>query len=263
MIRSTLSALGLLALLSASAFAAPIPLGAMGNFAVFTSDGQIFNNNYSTAGTTVINDGQNAGSRFAFGGSDAITFNGGGSFQTVAYAGTEYNAFFALTSTLSSVGGTPIVSWAGLTAGNYTFDGTTLPTSVTLTDPGSYVFTYTGASALALNGVNITLGAGVSSDDVMWYVPNDVSLFNSTFAGVLVVKTFGATVEANGGPTSIQGRVLAESNISLTGWNDGGNLSFNNPAADPGSDVPEPASIYLVCSALAVGAIVRRRQSSR
>ena len=261
MIRSTLSALGLLAFYSASAFATPITLGAMGNFAVFTPDGQIFNHNYVTPGTTVINNGQNAGSRFAFGGTDAITFNGGGSFQTVAFGGAEYNAFFSLAATLNSVVGTPIASWSGLTAGDYTFDAATAPTTVTLTDPGRYVFTYTGSTSLALSGVNIILGPGVSSDDVFWYVPNDISILNSTFAGVLVVKGFGATVEANGLPTSIQGRVLAESTISLIGWHSGGDLSFNNPPLGP--SVPEPTSIYLAFSALAVGTIVRQRRSSR
>jgi len=261
MIRSTLFALGLLGFLSSSAFASPVPLGALSNYAVFSPSGQIFNNNYF-AGTTTINDGQDAGSQFALSGSTNITFNGGGSFQTIAFNGTEYQDFFTLTSTLSAVSGTFISSWVGLTPGNYTFDAA--PTSVTLTGPGSYIFKYIGSDAtLAFNNVNITLGSGMSSDDVMWYVPKDVSIVNSAFAGILVVDGFGAHIEANGSPTNFQGRVLAQTNADLLGWNAGGDLSFNNVAADPGPGVPEPASIVLVFSALAVGAIVRHRQSTR
>lgn len=266
MIRSTLFAIGLIGLYSTVAVGAPIPLGDMSNYAVFSGTGQIFNNNYSTPGTTTINDGLNAGSIFAFGGFSAITYSGGGAFQQVTNGGPETTAFFALTSTLSAVGGTAVGSWAGLTPGDYTFNNSNLPTTVTLTTPGQYVFTYNqspGVGTLALSGVNITLGPGVSADEVFWYVPNDFSMFNSTFAGVLVVDNFGARIEANGSATNFQGRVLAEGTVDLLGWNSGGNLAFNNPAPDPVDGVPEPASFVLVFSALAVGAIVKRRQAAR
>ncbi len=263
MIRSTLFAIGLIGLYSTVAVGAPIPLGDMSNYAVFSGTGVVFNNNYSTPGTTTINDGLNAGSIYAFGGASAITYNGGGAFQQVTNGGPETTAFFALTSTLSGVGGTAVGSWAGLTPGDYTFNNSNLPTTVTLTTPGQYVFTYNeGSGTLTLSNVNITLGPGVSADEVFWYVPNDFSMVNSTFAGVLVVDNFGARIEANSSPTNFQGRLLAEGTVELSGWNNG-NLAFNNPAFDPGDGVPEPSSFVLVVSALAVGAIVKRRKSAR
>lgn len=261
MIRNTIYALGLLGLSSTLAIASPISLGAMADYSVFSSDGFIYNNHYSTSGTTTINDGQNAGSRFNFGGTDYITFNGGGTFGTVTFGGTEYTDFHALTTSLGGLAGTPIVSWAGLAPGNYTF--TTAPTTVSLTTPGTYTFSYVGGSPLAFNGVDISLGSGLSSDDVFWYVPADVSVTNSNFGGVLVVDGYGATVEANGASTVFQGRVLAESTISLTSWNDGGNLSFNTQTADSGPSVPEPSTFLLVFPALAACAIARRRVSLR
>ena len=254
MIRCAIYTLGLLGLTSALSFATPIPLGAMADYAVFSSDGFVNNSNFGS-GTTTINDSLNAGSRYAFGSADAIVFNGG-AFNTVAFNGAEYTAFYNLTATLSSVVGTPVVSWVGLTPGEYTFADPP-PTNVSLSGPGNYVFKYVGVTALTFNGAIVTLGAGLSSDDVIWYIPQTVTVQNSAFAGVLVVDGYGATVEANGGATNFNGRVLATNTVALFGWNEG-DLAFNNVVA-----VPEPSSAILVFSGLAVGAIIRRRQSSR
>lgn len=253
MIRSAIYTLGLLGLTSALSFATPIPLGAMADYAVFSSNGFVNNSNFSS-GTTTINDSMNAGSQYALGG-DAIVFNGG-AFNTVLFNGAEYNAFYNLTATLSSVVGTPVVSWVGLTPGDYTFTDPP-PTNVSLSGPGNYVFKYVGVTALTFNGAIVTLGAGLSSDDVIWYIPQTVTVQNSEFAGVLVVDGYGATVEANAAATNFNGRVLATNTVALFGWN-GGDLAFNNVVG-----VPEPSSAILVFSGLAVGAIIRRRQSSR
>jgi hypothetical protein len=260
MFRSTLCALSMLALSSAFVTATPISLGSLAAYGALTSNAQLHNNYYSSGNTTTINNGLNAGSLYAFAGPDAIVYNGGGSFQTITFNGSEYTDFHALTTTLGGLGGTPIASWAGLTPGNYTF--TSAPTSVTLTTPGTYVFSYTGGTPLAFNGATITLGSGVSSDDVFWYVPQDVNVTNSTFGGVLVVDGYGVSLEANGAPLVFNGRVLAEGAINLTAWN-GGNMSMNTQAADPGPEVPEPSTFVLVVPALALGAIVRRRLARR
>ncbi len=257
MIRSAMYTLGLLGLTSALSFAAPIPLGLMADYAVFSADGFVNNSNFGS-GTTTINNGLDAGSRFAFGGPDAIVFNGG-AYNTVAFNGAEYNAFYNLTSTLNAVVGTSISSWVGLTPGEYTFAAPP-PANVSLSGPGNYVFKYVGATALTFSGVNITLSGGLSSDDVIWYIPQDVTVVNSVFAGVLVIDGNGATVDANGGTTNFNGRVLAVDTVALFAWNTG-NLAFNN--SDPIEAVPEPSSVILVFSGLAVGAIIRRRQSSR
>lgn len=253
MIRNTLHALGLLGLTAGLTFASHI-VGGMTQYGVFSSDGQVFNNHYSTGGTTTLNDGLDAGNRFGFNGADPITFTGGGTFQTVPFAGADYNDFHSLTSTLSALGGTPIVSWVGLTPGNYTF--TTAPTSLTLTAPGIYVFSYAGSTSLAFNNVDIILDPALSSDDVVWYVPQTVSMSNSIFGGVLVVDGFGATVEASGGSTVITGRVLAESAVSLDSWNNG-DLTFNTQITN--IPTPEPSTIFMLFPALAIGAVVRRR----
>lgn len=257
MIRSALHALGLLGLTASFSFASLIVDG-MTAYAVFSSDGEVYNNHYSTPGTTTINNGLDVGSRFALGGgSDPITYTGGGSFQTIPFAGADYNSFHALTSTLNGLSGTAVGSWSGLTPGTYTF--TTAPTSLSLTVAGSYVFKYVGGTPLSFNNVNISLGPLLSSDDVIWYVENSVTVNNSVFGGVLVVDGFGASIEAVAEATAFKGRVLAESTVSLVSRFDGGDLSFNSQAALPPGAVPEPSTMLLLVPALALGTFARKR----
>jgi hypothetical protein len=254
MIRSTLQALTLLGLTAGLSFASHI-VGGMLQYGALSSDGQVFNTNIN-GGTTTINEGRDAGG-LVFGGPSPITYNGGGSFNTVLNGSADYNDFHALTSTLSGLSATPIVSWLGVTPGVYSF--TTAPTTVTLASPGIYVFKYVGGTALAFNNVNVmsAYGQSVASDDVVWYVPQAVSMVNSTFGGVLVVDNFGATIEANGAETTIGGRVLTESAVDLLAWN-GGTLTFGSQMA---SDIPEPSTILLLVPALAIGAMARRRRA--
>jgi hypothetical protein len=55
--------------------------------------------------------------------------------------------------------------------GNYSFAAQSAIKSMTISVPGTYIFKYTGAANLSNINVNITLGPGVSSQDVIWYFP--------------------------------------------------------------------------------------------
>jgi hypothetical protein len=236
----------------------------MAEFAVFSQYGQIYNRTFLSGNTTTINNGLDVGGYWdlavAAGQTSPFVFVGGGSFQKITLNGTEWNAFDALTASLSGLGGTDVGSWSGLTPGNYTF--TTAPTSLHLTTAGSYVFSYIGGGALDFTNVDITLGSELSDDDVVWYVPTALSITNSVFAGDVVKadNTTGVTIAANGSDTTFTGRILAAGDIDLQAWN-GGNLSFESQTGVPAAPAPEPGSALLLFSALAAGGFTRRRLS--
>uniref|UniRef100_Q023U7 PEP-CTERM protein-sorting domain-containing protein n=1 Tax=Solibacter usitatus (strain Ellin6076) TaxID=234267 RepID=Q023U7_SOLUE len=193
-----------------------------------------------------------------------LTFNGGGSFVT-PIPSTARNDFTSVKNQLAAISSytveTDLSTISG--PGNYSFATQSAIKSMTISIPGTYIFKYTGAANLSNVNVNITLGPGVSSQDVIWYFPVSASFNNSNFAGEIVdlgSVTYTGNNTAPSFSITDNGGIYAAGAVSLNGIN-GDALHFTTQTAV--SATPEPATLGMPPIGLLLGAIsVRRRKHS-
>jgi hypothetical protein len=218
--------------------------------------GHIGSTNFDN-GLSVISAGANPG---------GLTFNGGGSFITPVPL-TASNDFTSLKNQLAAVSSYTVETDLSTVSGpgNYSFASQSAIKSMTISIPGTYIFKYTGAANLANINVNITLGPGISSQDVIWYFPVSASFNNSNFAGE-VVDLGSVTYSANNTSPNFSitdnGGIYAAGAVSLNGIN-GDALHFTTQTAV--SAAPEPATFGMLPIGLLLGAISlgKRKSASR
>jgi hypothetical protein len=205
-------------------------------------------------GLSIISSGANPG---------GLTFSGGGSFITPIPSAASSD-FTSLKNQLAAVGSytveTDLSTISG--PGNYSFASQTAMKSMTISTPGTYIFKYTGVANLSNINVNITLGPGVSSQDVIWYFPVSASFSNSNFAGEVVdlgSVTYTANNSTPGFLITDNGGIYAAGAVALNGIN-GDALHFTSQTAP--SSAPEPATLSLLPAGLLLGAIAIRRKKT-